>query len=310
MKNFSKEIKIGVMVVGAIMVMFAGFKFMKDIPIFRGSHQIYAIFPKVVGLNAGNQIVIRGVKVGTVGEVQLTADDSVKVVLNIEKQFFIPKGSSAKVEALDLLGTKAVVITRGDGIEEVEYGARIKGKYEESVMDQLGDKGNELTASVTNSITELETLLGQLNTILREQNQKQIDSIITNFKGASDSISDLVKNKQSELSNSIALVENILQKMDTLSTQNKQKIDSILVNVQSSSNRLNHLTENLDNTMVEIDEIIKKINEGEGSIGQMINNPSIYNNLDSLTYNLSQIVKKMNEDPRYFLKHVKIVDMF
>lgn len=310
MKNLSKEIKIAIMVVGATIVMFIGFRYMKDVPLFRTANKIITVFPKVTGLNAGNQVLVRGVKVGTVSEVQLTNNDSVKVVMSIENKFTIPKGSTAQVQSLDLLGTKAVVINRGNGVEEVPYGARIKGIYEEGVIDQLSDKGAELSSSVTKSITELETLLANLNNILNKNNQQQIDSVITNFKGASSTIAQLINEKQGEITRSISLIENILHKVDTLSSLNKQKIDSVLQNLEYTSASFKKISGQMEYTITDLDEIVQKLNEGEGTMGQLINNPSVYQNVDSLTFQLQKMVKKMNDDPRYFLKHMKIVDMF
>ena len=298
------------MVVGAVLVMFVGFRYMKDVPLFRTANKIVTVFPKVTGLNAGNQVLVRGVKVGTVGDVQLTPNDSVKVVMSIENKFTIPKGSTAQVQALDLLGTKAVVIERGSGVEEVPYGARIKGVYEEGVIDQLSDKGTEISNSVTNSISELETLLNNLNNVLNENNQQEIDSIITNFQGASTNIAQLINEKQGEITRSISLIENILQKVDTLSSLNKQKIDSVLQNLEYTSASFKKISGQMEYTITDLDEIVQKLNDGEGTMGQFINNPSVYQNVDSLTFQLQKLAKKLNDDPRYFLKHMKIVDMF
>ena len=310
MKNLSKEVKIGIMVVGAIIIMFVGFRVMKDIPIFRASHQIYAVFPKVTGLNAGNQILVRGVKVGSVKEVQLTQNDSVKVVMAIEEVYSIPKGSAAKVEALDFLGTMAIVIDRGKGVESVDYGERIEGKYEKPIMEKFEENSGDLASSVSNSVTEFEQLLTQLNKIMSEKNTQKVDSIITNFQGSSQNITRLINDKQSAISNSISLIEDILKSVDSMSEENRQKIDSIMVNLQSSSEQLNQLSGNLETTLSKVDAIVTKLDDGEGTLGLMINNPSVYHNIDSLSHNLSEVVKKMREDPRYFLKHVKIVDMF
>ena len=310
MKNLSKEVKIGIMVVGAIIIMFVGFRVMKDIPIFRTSHQIYAVFPKVTGLNAGNQILVRGVKIGSVKEVQLTQNDSVKVIMAIEEKFSIPKGSAAKVVALDFLGTMAIVIDRGKGVESVDYGERIEGKYEKPIMEKFEENGGDLASSVSNSVTKFEQLLTQLNKVLSKKNTQKVDSIITDFQGTSKNITQLVEEKQGEISNSITLIEDILKNVDSMSEQNRQKIDSIMVNLQSSSEQLNQLSGNLETTLSKVDAIVTKVDDGEGTLGLMINNPSVYNNIDSLSYNLSEVVKKMREDPRYFLKHMKIVDMF
>ena len=57
-------------------------------------------------------------------------------------------------------------------------------------------------------------------------------------------------------------------------------------------------------------EILEKINNGEGTLGKLVNDPQLYNNLDSLSVNLNTMVKDLNENPRHFLRHLRLVDIF
>jgi hypothetical protein len=57
-------------------------------------------------------------------------------------------------------------------------------------------------------------------------------------------------------------------------------------------------------------EIVRKINEGEGTMGLLVNDPSLYQNLDSLSVNLNNLVKNLNDNPRHFMRHLRLVDVF
>ena len=48
-------------------------------------------------------------------------------------------------------------------------------------------------------------------------------------------------------------------------------------------------------------QIMDKINSGEGSIGMLVNNDSLYNNLDAVAADLDKLVKDINEHPKKYV---------
>ena len=73
---------------------------------------------------------------------------------------------------------------------------------------------------------------------------------------------------------------------------------------------LEKLSKGLNETTVSMNEILVKINEGSGTFGKMINDESLYTNMDSLTFNLNELIKNIQEDPKKYLKHMRLVEVF
>jgi hypothetical protein len=59
-----------------------------------------------------------------------------------------------------------------------------------------------------------------------------------------------------------------------------------------------------------LNDILGKINEGTGTFGKMVNDESLYTNLDSLSFNLNELVKNIQKDPKKYLKHMRLVEVF
>jgi phospholipid/cholesterol/gamma-HCH transport system substrate-binding protein len=56
-----------------------------------------------------------------------------------------------------------------------------------------------------------------------------------------------------------------------------------------------------------LDSIIDKINSGQGSIGQLVVNPSLYNNADAMLAETRNLVTQIRENPKKYLTfHVKV----
>ena len=308
--KLSNEAKVAITIVAALVVAFFGFRLMNDMPIFRQSQRVVTYFEKVDGLTTGSYVYLYGVKVGSVNRIELVGRDSVRVSMNFDLDVEIPKNSVARLESSGLLDEKVILIQPGDSQENVEYGDTIKGVYSGGMMETLRDEGQKLSDDVSQSFDKLNNLLEKLNTVISEDNQTRIDNILVDLKSTTDEISSMMKNKRGELESSIDHANNFLANLDTLSTTNKTRIDSVLVGLDNSLRRIESLSGELERTGSKLNDILTKVNNGDGTLGKLVNNPSLYNNLDSLSAEMKQLVKNINEDPRKYLKHMRLIEVF
>lgn len=310
MAKVSNEAKIAITIIVAIIVAFLGFRTMRDMPLFRQSHILYSYFERVDGLTAGNYIHINGVKVGSVKEISLINYDSVRVSLSFNLGVKIPKGSVAYLESSGLFDEKAVVIRRGDSPENMEYGETIKGVYQGGMMETLQGEGEKLSGDISESFNRLNSLLEQLNNTVGKQNQAKIDDILTGIQGTASEMNQLMQRKRSELENSIDHANRFFANLDTVSTENKENVDSVLVSMNRSLQQLERVSGELEKTASGLNEVLSKINNGKGSLGKLVNDPSLYNNLDSLSVEMKTFIKNVNDDPRKYLKHMRLIEVF
>lgn len=81
-------------------------------------------------------------------------------------------------------------------------------------------------------------------------------------------------------------------------------------NLEAASAKLDTLSGSLNKTNLTLNEVLTKINNGEGTLGKMVNDPSLYNNIDSLSVNLNALIKNINDNPGEYLKHMRLVEIF
>lgn len=306
----SNEVKIGITVIVALIVAFIGFRIMKDIPLFRTATTINTTFDRVYGLSTGNSVNVRGFKVGVVKSMRLLPSDSTAVELSIEEDFQIPEGSIALLRSSGLLGGKFIEIIKNDSSAMVPDGGYIPGHFEEGVMESFAAEGAKLSEDISSTIEGVEALAKNLNSTLSEENQDNISAILSNLKNSAQSLNSLIQNRQQDLNSMIGSAKNTLQNMDELSSGNKEKLNSLIHNLESTSAELETLSTELNTTSLSLNEVLNKINDGEGSLGKMINDPSLYNNLDSLSTNLNKLIKNIEENPGRYLKHMRLVEIF
>lgn len=310
MAKVSNELKIGITVVVAITVAFIGYNIMKDIPLFRSSTTIQTTFDQVYGLIPGNNVNVKGFKIGTVKNMELQESDSTLVTLNIEEGHRIPKGSVAILKSGGVLGGKHIEIQKSDSSEMIPHGGEIDGVYELGIMDTFAEEGEKLSTDISASIQGVEELVTSLNETLDEENKQNIALLVQNLKNTTGSLDELIQERQDDLDAMILSAKNTLQNLDNISSDNEEKINTLITNLEATSAQLEKLSSGLNETNLTLNEVLTKINNGEGSLGKMVNDPSLYNNVDSLSVNLNQLIKNINRDPGKYLKHMRLIEVF
>ncbi len=308
--NISNELKVGLTILAALLIGFIGYRMMSDLPIFRQSNVIYSYFDRADGLTPGNYIYINGVRVGSVKDMELADNDSVLVTMSFALDVEIPQNSVAYLESSGLLDEKAIIVERGDAEENLQFGDTIKGVYRGGMMETLKQEGEQLSEDVSESFQQLNTLLDQLNTMMNDETQGKVQEVLSNLRSTSDEIAGLFENKRTDLESSIDHARNFLANVDTVSMQNKSRVDSVLTGLDRSLDELETLSRDVQKTNKELNEILSKINNGEGSFGKMVNDTALYDNLESMSAEMNLLIKNINENPRKYLKHMRLIEVF
>lgn len=307
MKN---EVKIGVTVLLAIIVAVVGFRFMRDVPIFRQTLEVSAVFERGDGINRGSLVNLKGVKVGSVSRIQLTQDNQVRITMQLNEDLKLPENSVANLTSLGIVEGKSIVIEMGDSENNVEYGGEIEGNYIEGVAEVLGSKGEQLAGDVSESLSELNSFLRQLNSTLDDDTRMTVDQTLRNADSAMKTISETLTQNQQEIDSAISAASKTMMQLDTLSTNNRPRVDSLMVSLEENINELSKVRVQLEEASTSLNEILDKINRGEGTVGKLVNDPSLYENMDQLSKELNELVKGINEDPGRYLKHMDIIELF
>ena len=204
-----------------------------------------------------------------------------------------------------MLGSKAIVIKRGISNQYLENGDFIQGIYDEGMMGIFQEKGLSIGDKVAELSDKLNKLVKDANRII-VKNDTNLTSTLSNLKQTSDNVNKLIKSRNGDISQSLVHLKNVLGNADTLSSVNRSKIDSLIEHLSASSIQLEKLSKELTETSGQMNILLRKINSGEGTIGKLVNDPSLYNNLDSLSFNLQSIVRHLDNNPKKYLKNVKI----
>src|SRR5664279_2268969 len=117
-KNTSNKIKLGIFTSLGILILILAIYFIGERQqLFRSTFHLTGVFKDVAGLQAGSNVRFSGVNVGTVDNIRIVSDTSVRVEILIDENTrkFIKKDAVASIGSEGLMGNKIIIINPGTG---------------------------------------------------------------------------------------------------------------------------------------------------------------------------------------------------
>lgn len=303
--KFSKEARIGLLVAISLLVLFAGFYFLKGANIFSGENQYYAYYDNVQGLQPASAVQVKGLNVGSVSAIELNGGDKVKVTISVKKDIVVTKGSIAKITSADLLGSKVISLDIAPGTVAAEDESMLAGEIEGGIIDNISVEITPLIRDVRHMVTVLDTVLVGVNTMLGPETRAKLEHSVANLDVTMANFSQLSAKLNSESEQLAGIIRNANSITDNLA-KNNQQISNILTNTDNITNQLSkapieQTLRDLSGTMAQLQGIIDKVNNNEGSLGMMVHDKQLYNNLSASLKTLDALLADLNAHPSRYI---------
>ena len=308
--KLSKEARIGIIVAAGIALLFWGINYLKGKDFFSRQMVVYALYSRVDGLAPSNPVLVNGLKIGSVKNLLLLPDHSGKIVvsMHINRDILIPRNSTAQIFSADLLGAKSIQMIFGDSKEEVQDGDTLVSDIQRSLSQEVNAQVGPIKVKAENLLSSLDSVISVFRNVFNEgtkQNlKKSFESIansLTSIEHVTSSL-DTMLNKQGKMKQ---IFENLSSIVSNIKNNN-EKIATMIGNFSSISDTLaraniSGTVDNLKKTLEQTSALFKKVNNGEGTLGQLAANDSLYLNLNNASRSLDELLRDFNENPkRYF----------
>ncbi len=309
--KFSKLFWMGLLIFILTGLFLIGIMYIQDISIKKSNYSFTVIFSNVQGLNEGDDVNMLGKRIGKVSLAKIIGQ-KIAVELSIDNSFAfkIPIDSKIEVKSEGLMGSKYVSIN--PGVNDKKYilaGETVEGQREYDfseitpgilpITQDIGVFARRLKATlgeeekdrIRNTILNIESLTSELDgfvkgyrDVLSKTERESLKDIVNNLKTASETIKEKVDNDLSQ----------ILSGLKNVSDQSED-LKQAIVNLKSSSESLNSSSKKFEN-------ILTKIDSGEGTLGKMINDPALYDNLNALSKDGRELVQDIKDNPTKYMK--------
>ena len=310
--KISKEMRIGISFAGAVVLFIWGFNFLKGSDLFSPKREFVAIYPSVGGLVNSSPVAINGVKVGMVSGIAFVPGNSgmVAVRLLITNKIGIPANSVAHLYSADLMGSKAIEIKLGNSHEQALSGDTLSTNVEASLKEEvnaqvlpLKKKAEEMMSQVDSVLTALQSVFNKTTRNNLEYSFLSIKNTLRNLENTTSNIDTLVSSERTRLGAIIGNVESISANLKA----NNQNITNAIQNLSAISDTLAALKisetfARLNHSLSAADQMLSGLQKGEGTLGQLMVNDSLYKTLNQATLDLDLLLRDLKQNPGRYVK--------
>ena len=310
--KISREVKIALTFIVTLALFVWGFNFLSGKDVFSRERTFYAVYNSVNGLNEANPVVISGFKVGQVKNIQFLPDGSGRILVEFmitNNDIKIPKNSIARLFSSDIMGSRAIEIKLGNASAEAVEGDTLKTEMGATLGEEVSVQMLPIKQKFENVMLSLDSVLVIIQSIFNENTRQNLamsfESIkltIQNLEHTTYNIDTLVTTQRFKLAGIISNVESISANIKN----NNDKITNIINNFSNISDtlakaKIASTINNANKALAEFNDILAKVNSGQGSLGMLINNDSLYKNLESSSNQLNQLIEDIKLNPQRYL---------
>ncbi|HTD84594.1 MAG TPA: MlaD family protein [Gemmatimonadaceae bacterium] len=283
------EVLVGLVVTAAIVVTVLGSLWLARGGLSKG-YPLYAKFPWGAGLKQGQPVLLVGVNVGYLDEVDLHQDGILVTTLRIQKHYQVPVTSKATVVPNGIFGDMAVALTpsRPDP-RSFQPGDTVPIGPSTPGIAELTTKADSVMRSVNLVTSALQ------NEMVAAGGIRDLHNAIASTNRLVNEFASIAAVQSAQLSATLTSLRRATTAIDPV------KVDSTIRNFRTASSNLAAMSADLKTTSGKLDAILAKVDSGPGSVAKLVNDPGAYNDVRLLLQRMDSLVADIKKNPKRYI---------
>ena len=273
------EVRVGILVVAGLAVVMAMVLLIGQFAWFQKSYTIYADFTDIEMLDTDFPVRLAGVKVGRVRDIQFV-EDKVRVAMSIKQEIGIREDAVITITTGIILGETYVQISIGSPTAPyLENGTIVQG------VDPVST--DRLMTTVQSVADRMDRLSASMDAILGEKEKADLREIIATTRKLTDNIETITRENADNVRETILAykqaaadlsqnLNRLSENMNKLVAKLSDVVDENRANVKEATETFSRVGPQLEETIATLERITEKIDAGEGTIGKLVSEETIY----------------------------------
>ncbi|EAQ78116.1 MlaD family protein [Blastopirellula marina] len=317
------QFRVGVVMLAALMIAGILFFLLGEFPtLVTDRNTLYVVFDQAPGVTVDTPVRTSGILIGRVSDVALQEDRDVLVTLKIDRKYMPRSNDVCRITSGSILGDALLEFVPGERptqqVTVLQDKAMIEGLVANNPLDTLRNLEGQMATALstidqagrevgTFAHNANEMLVGNGNQFQRILQKSEL--ALDRFDNAMLAINNLVADEElnkrlhealeglpETLNESRALIERMqgvvdkadrnLENLEGFTEPLGEKGEQLIANLETS-------TENLSEMIEQLARLARAANNPDGSLGQIMNNPQLYQNLNEAAENVQEISAKL-----------------
>jgi phospholipid/cholesterol/gamma-HCH transport system substrate-binding protein len=283
------EVTVGILITVAAIVLVVGLLWLARGGLSSG-YPLYARYNWGQNLKPGQAVMLAGVTIGYVSDVELRDDGYLDVELRINDDFAVPRTAVAEVVPVGIFGDAAVALkAEGPSPEKYAAGDTVPTRAATGGLDALTGRADSIMVTVGRitrsmeaefvagggmrdmraSVASMNRLLTQLSGIVAEQNRNLTVTMASLRQAAGAVDSAQVAATMEQFRTTAASADSLMQRFSSNTTQ--------------------------------LQAILARIERGEGTLGKFMTDSMLYRDARNLLMRLDSLATDFQRNPRKYI---------
>lgn len=326
----SNDFAVGLTIILGVITIIGATLWVKQAEFGRQRESVTARFREVGGVRIGTPVVIRGVRAGRVEAMELSDSGFVLARMSLDPEVSLPVDPVVLLNESSLFGEWQATITGRDAVgRDTEVTRQLaEANRGDSILPgaTLPDIAR-LTAVAGQIAGDVASVAERVQVAFDDQAARELRASMKNLSDLSTVLAQTVKEQSTNLTavsgdvrggvqqllRSAELLRNVAERVD--SSTSKGEVNRIVADASEAarqlretgrrlltiSDQLGRSQDRLESFLVASDSIAYKINTGQGTLGRMINDPTLYQNTDSVLTQLRALIADIQRNPRRYI---------
>ncbi len=308
------EAKVGALAVVAVTALVLGFDFLKGNNTFQRGRDFYVVYDKVPGLQESDPIRVNDLLIGRVKDLTLRDDYTIMARLNITEDFPIPVDSRAMISSADFLGAKQVDLVIGKSDRLARSGDTLRGTIEVGIQEAIREELRPITSKVQALISSIDSSMTVVNAIFSGETGEDVENSLTSISEALTNFRNMSLRVDNMVARQTRNVDTIFSSLATVSqgfADKDAEMQRILENLAAITDSLAAaefaatVTDARD-AIRGLGAIIERVEDGEGTLGKLVQDDALYENLNASSQDLDALLKDIEANPGRYVTLFRI----
>ena len=308
--KYSDELKVGIALVVAALLFVLGLRYFQDLPLFDTTDGYYALVENAAGLSAGSAVRVSGVPVGAVRRIRYAPDErQVRIDFYVEKAVDIPEGSHIAITGLSQLGDVKMDLTLGPLDNDLIAQGEQVPSQEEDLFGDLAERAPTLFNRADTVLVGLDRVLGGVSRQL-DRSDSDLRRTLQSLEETSSTVNRVLDAEQQRLAATLDSVAVLTGSLNRLAGTGEENLDVTLQEARQLMQRLDRNLDSVESSTDRLDAILTKVENGQGTLGLLVNDPALYHQMDSTLTRVNTLMEDFQENPRRYLQELKLIEIF
>ncbi|MGQ0561477.1 MAG: MlaD family protein [Gemmatimonadota bacterium] len=274
---------LGALTILAVVLFFWGLYYLLGSPLVRGGMDVMVFLESGGGMKRGDRVTLQGVEIGSVKDIELLRR-GVVATLRLNEDFPLPADTRATLTG-DVFGAHTLELIPGDAVVKLEKGDTIRGI-----------NAPQLTAAAVELSAQARDVLNRANALLSPEAVANLHATAAVLPSSAEQL----RAAFSELRMASAALRRTAEGLEQ--AQTGQALNAAIGRVDESARALTTVATSMQRSLGSLQSVFAKIDRGDGTLGRLVNDTSLYANLNGAARDIRALAADMKANPNRYVR--------